>query len=334
MVVFIVHDKGVMRFSRTMLVVSCSKFRSVVSEGINECSYQFNRLITFGLVLALGILVCSCDKNPAELELKYQYSLYAYLMNGKTINAENPVTIKKLYDPRKPLGEQSIGVEDAVVKFFSENEVNNIYTLVHTDGGDYVLAEGDSLKIEPETVYHVDIDINGNAIRAKTKTPPATVFENEIMGSEPFDAPFVKIDSLRVYPIKVSCPLGERRIVYAESYCLEDYENARFINPFFGNTHPQSQEDYENPVGGFPRRLVMVGIYRSLESIDSDYILVTGYDMMFYFYGYNRMSIYVIDENYYSYLYNTNSWESGGVVGAYGVFGSGEGFAFYVNIVE
>jgi hypothetical protein len=285
-------------------------------------------------LVLLSMLLSGCDKNPTEIALKYDYSLYAYLKVGETINADNPVTIKLLLDPYKPFNEQDLGVENAVVNLYLEDSDDLQYTLVHHSNGKYIALADAELIIEPAKKYSIEIDIEGHRITASTLTPALTEFSNNVMSSDSLDTTPATIDSLRANPLKISCPLGESRIVYIETYCLEEYSNARYIYPFWGNDYPADQEAYENPANGSPRRLSAIGIYSSKESIDAENIHITDYDALFFFYGKNRLSVYAVDENYYKSIYNTNGWESGGVTGAYGVFASGMGATFYTTIIE
>ncbi len=281
-----------------------------------------------------SLIVTSCDKNPAEVSLKYDYSLYAYLIVGESIDTDKPIMIKQLLDPYKPLKDQEIGVTNAKVTIYTVDKPERVFNLVHDANGNYISLTSDSLIIRPNTTYKIQVEIDQHIITAETVTPPLTVFRNELMSADSLHMPDADLQLLREHPLKVSCNPGEQRIVYIETYCLEEYSNARFIYKYFGSDYPKDQEQYESPTGGFPRRLVAVGVYSSRVNIDPENILITDYDSMFFFYGRNRLMVYVIDENYYQSIYMTKGWEKGGVTGAYGVFGSGMGSAFYVNIGE
>jgi hypothetical protein len=282
----------------------------------------------------LMVTMTSCENNPSELGLKYDYSLYAYLLVGEPIDTDNPVRLKSLFNPDIPLYEQDISVTDALVRIYTESEPLIDAILVHEQNGEYVLRENDIFLIQPDTKYFLQIEVNDQIITASTHTPPASLIENDALSQDPDTFPELAIDVISSYPIKVSCPLGEERTCYLETYCLEEYNDAAYIYDFMGSGSPKDQEEYENPDGGFPRRLVVAEVFSPREHIDSENIVISNYDGFFFFYGRYRISCYVIDRNYYDSLYMTNGWEKGGVTGAYGVLGSGIGRIYYVKITD
>lgn len=291
------------------------------------CSYP----VQIALLLFLSVLMLTgCETNPAEIDLKYEYSVYAYLLVGESVDINNPVSVRKHLDPYKPFLGQKTGIIDADVLLKTAEDPVGI-KLEHIGNGDYIVKDSTFL-IQPNTTYDIEIIINEHTISARTETPQTTTFENIVMSTDTLSFPELDKKTLIDNPVKVSCPPGEERIIYIETYCLEDYQNAFFRYNYFGGERPEDQEQYESPTGGFPRRLGSVGIYSSREAIDPNYIVITDYESMFFFYGRNRFSIYVIDRNYYEYLYNTISWENGGVQGAYGIFGSGVGQRFYLDL--
>jgi hypothetical protein len=133
------------------------------------------------------------------------------------------------------------------------------------------------------------------------------------------------------FPFVLTCP-DEEQIFLLDVYCLEDWEDARYINPFGDHDRPDSEEEYGYETHE-PRNISAYFRIRDV-STDGDTYTIGFYSAMMAFWGSYEVSLLAIDDNYYNYLYREHPEESGGIEGGIGVFGSASRNRYLVEIKE
>lgn len=282
-------------------------------------------------VLALLLLLTACEKDNRDLGLKYDYLVYSYFLINSNICLENPLYIKKVYNPEISLSQQNIFVDNASVAIY--DVANSVYNeLVYADSSRYISLNS-KFYFKPQSEYRIEIYIGDYYITGSTTTPALSEITAPELSETSGYFPEFYYNTLSEAPLFISCQPDEQRIVYIESYCLEPFENAKFIHSFGGIKYPEKEEDFEDFLTGFPRRTTWLGIYSANPENDG-FISFSTLNILCYFYGEYKFSVYIVDENYYNYSYKKNGWEEGGIINAYGVLGSGYCKDFYFRIVE
>ena len=115
-------------------------------------------------------------------------------------------------------------------------------------------------------------------------------------------------------------------------YCMERWEDARYINPFGDHDRPEDFDEY----GGANREPRHIFAYFRIKNVEreKDRFRVSFYSAMMAFYGTYEVQLLAIDDNYYNYLYREHPEESGGIEGGIGVFGSAVRQRYIVKVVE
>jgi len=133
------------------------------------------------------------------------------------------------------------------------------------------------------------------------------------------------------YPFELICR-DEEQIFMMDVYCLESWEDARYITPFGDHDRPDDAEEYGYD-NGEPRH---ISAYFRIEDVTEDHGVYTMgfYSAMMVFWGHYEVSLLAIDDNYYNYLYREHPEESGGIVGGIGVFGSACRNRYLVKVIE
>ena len=182
--------------------------------------------------------------------------------------------------------------------------------------------------IRPRTTYQLKAQVGGTTIAARTTTPIA------------FDvlrAPRVLPEVMRhaaiadSFPLVVSCSDPEQ-VFLVDVYCLEEYQNARYVYRIGTAEHPKDLNEY----GGNDRPPRCIRAYFRLKDLRLE---GAGYPIDFYgdmmaFYGEYQVGVFSIDQNYYGYLYRDHPERNGGIDGGIGVFGSACRRQYHVKTVE
>jgi hypothetical protein len=118
--------------------------------------------------------------------------------------------------------------------------------------------------------------------------------------------------------------------LFMEFYCMEEWQDADFINVVIGPSSPESEDEYRGGLNGAPQRLMTFFPYQPENGV----VNMATYQQNFTFYSKHRVSIYAIDANYYHYLYHQDGYSWGGVEGGIGYFGSGTGTVVFTEVIE
>jgi hypothetical protein len=276
--------------------------------------------------LLVALLLAGCSGDATAPATRREFTLHGFLNVGEGITRGNPIRIGRVgpidefYDPAND------AVDDALVLLWKEGAAAP-ETLRWADPGTYANHD---LTIEPRTTYRLTAAIPGGpTLTATTTTPSAFVAHG---------GPPVLPDSVRheilpaAYPVDVESDEPEQ-IFYCDVYCLEDWQDARYVNPFGGHDRPGDSEEYGGAQGE-PRHISTFFRIRDVVRTPEGRYRIDFYNAMMAFYGRYDLNVLAIDGNTYNWLYRDHPEENGGVSGGIGVFGSVCRRRWTVKVVE
>ena len=205
--------------------------------------------------------------------------------------------------------------------------------------------------IQPEHRYRIQVQVPGydKLISAETTVPALAIlnpdfygyavagegygFDPEAMGEVAFEQADLR------YPLALNTlDKAQTFNTQIELYCLESFStDLEFTTPILGRTHLTAEmEDIYNQSEAGLRKIKALGRFASSvpPEYEDNYILLKDYRQGFIFYGRYRVSAYIVDENYYRYVYMPEGYLYGGVHNALGYFGSASGGVMYVKVVK
>ncbi len=125
------------------------------------------------------------------------------------------------------------------------------------------------------------------------------------------------------------------QIVMVDMYCNESWQNAEYINAFFGEDKPADRQSYDGGADREPRHIRGLARMRELASDNfPGRLVIDWYSSMIVFYGSNTMQILAIDDNYHNFIYREHPELSGGIEGGIGVFGSVCGETYRLQVLK
>lgn len=282
------------------------------------------------LLLLLPVL-WSCSNEDGAPDYQEDITVFGYLFVDEAVTADNAIFVGRTLPINEFYEENDAAISDALVTIQKDGAAR-VDTLREPDPiakpGFY---SNPDLIIEELTIYHLTVRTGEKVVTAQTMTPYRLqmVEEPTVMpGTMVFeDIP----DSNRV-TFRCADPT-EEQVCLVDVYCLEDYQNARYIYEFNGHEYPDDEDEYEGGDSGEPRNIIG---YLRLKHFDEEagtYVF-DWYGAMFAFYGRYELGFYTIDDNYYNFLYREHPELNGGVTGGIGVFGSASRSVYTVKIVE
>jgi len=211
-------------------------------------------------------------------------------------------------------------------------EVNSGKVFVLSDAEKPGFYFNDSLIARPKTEYVLKVAVDNRLVTATTMVPPELQIQTQL-STDRVDSVYQAGLSIQK-PIFIYCEDGEQ-IIVVDTYCNESWEDAGFINPFWGRDKPESAGDYSGSDGnGEPRHIVASIKFKDLSSLRYPGLhAVDWYSSMIVFFGSNTLQVMAIDDNYYNFININESPElQSGIEGGIGVFGSvyGETFRLYI----
>mgnify|MGYP001571870253 CR=1 FL=1 len=111
------------------------------------------------------------------------------------------------------------------------------------------------------------------------------------------------------------------QIFVCDVFCLEDWRDARYINPFGPHDRPSDPDEYGG-ANGEPRHIFAFFRIRDVVRNEQGYYRIDFCNAMMVFFGRYDVNILSVDRNTYNWLYRDHPEENGGVSGGIGVFGS------------
>jgi hypothetical protein len=278
----------------------------------------------WALSLALALAAGCGDGDTTGPETRDEIVVFGYLYVGETVSEENAIRVSRTAPVLDPYDRDETAITGAVVILRREGSAERD-TLAEVAPGTYADS---AFAVEALATYHLRIEIEGeDSITASTTTPwPFTITR------EPLALP----DSMRHSAIADSFPIyllcdNEEQIFLVDAYCLENWEDARYIDPFGAEEGPEDYQEYGGD-NGEPRHIAPYFRVKGLEREGDEYRIGWYGDLMA-FYGLYDIQVLSIDDNIYNWLYRDHPELYGGVRGAIGVFGSAHRAAWRVRAV-
>lgn len=302
------------------------------------------------LALLMLLILSACDKFTAPQRFEGNvYTLAGLLYAGETISGERPiyVTRSSSISEFNPL---AIFVTDAdvVIKDLGTNEQFTLTCIPDFIEFKYKYIDTNEHVIQPEHTYSIEVTIPGRQqkITAQTTVPFATELITDIYNhgngyslsqDTMNELVYNTVDQKYPLTIKTGAFSGAFNFM-GEFFCLEEFStNLEFTTPVFGSEHPDTTLIDAYYAGGESiRRIKFIGRYASQAQpgMEGNYLVVKDYKQAFVFFGRYRVSIYIVDDNYYRYSYMPEGYFHGGVSGGLGYFGSAGGGKMFAKLVK
>lgn len=275
-------------------------------------------------VALLPLLLSGCGGAPTRPKYVEEIAVSAYLYVGEAVSNSNAVILTRTRPVDEPYRADEAAIQDAVVTLRADDATLED-TLRLVAPGRY--ANG-AIRIRPRTTYHLKAQVGRTTITARTTTPVAF---------DALRAPLALPDVMRhaaiadSFPLVVGCPDPEQ-IFLVDVYCLEAYQNARYVLRIGTADHPKDYSEYGGD-NGEPRHISAYFRLKDLGAGEAGY-LISFYGDMMAFYGEYLVGVFSIDQNYYDYLHRDHPELSGGIHGGIGVFGSACRRQYHVKTIE
>ena len=285
-----------------------------------------NWMIWIGLTV---LCFTKCEKNPQNSVYRKEVTVFGYLWGNQPLGLSNAISIHYSQPLDREFSFESAAIQNARVTLTDSVTGESWALKDEQNPGKYF---NENLVIRASTTYLLQIETDDRIITASTTVPPAPAFETDLKTDE-VNVEFQKNLGYEK-PVRVTCEhCLDSQMLLVDMFCDEPYENARYINPFFGQDKPTSQEEYDGGINGEPRHIQAFVSYQDLVSPDfnHDYVIYW-YASMIVFYGRYTMQIMTVDDNYLNFVFDEHPMLSGGIQGGIGLFASMCGQTFQLNI--
>ena len=300
------------------------------------------------VILLLSLSACDKFTAPERFEGDV-YTLSGLLYAGQTISAEHPVYITRSSSISEfnPL---AIFVTNAgvIIKDLTDNVQFPLSCIPDLSEFKYKYIDLEEHVIQPEHTYSIEVTIPGREqkITAQTTVPFSTELIPDLFNfGNGFSLTEEGMNEMNYGTVDQQYPLAIKTWEYAgafnfmgEFFCLEEFStDLEFTTPVFGVVHPDTTMADAYYAGGESiRRIKFIGRYASQPQPDlnGNYLVVQDYKQAFVFFGRYRVSIYIVDDNYYRYSYMPEGYFHGGVSGGLGYFGSAGGGRMFAKVVK
>ncbi|MFC1887265.1 hypothetical protein ACFLYK_00475 [Candidatus Cloacimonadota bacterium] len=305
------------------------------------------------LLLAIIAAILGCDDFTSEVRYDDSvYTLTGLLYEGESVTVDNAIFIGRSIDAYGG-NLNNVIIDNALVKLYNVTRNDSIqleFVIVppQNDGDLPLIGYYDptgSFNIFANETYRIKADIPVDntyiSLEATTIIPDsivANVLQDTAFISDPLNEfPELVFDTAnQEHPLNIGTFSPETVKLKVEFYCLEEYNNAYYIQDFPGaNDTPEDEEEYEDPIWGFPRKIWYYTEYNPNPTNEDYYLIIdAGYKVNFIFYGRYKLTVSSVDENYYNFLYMTNNYLHGGIINGFGYFGSVSEDVIYTKVVE
>lgn len=279
--------------------------------------------------------VCSfwmgCSKNPSQPEYQKEIMVFGYLQGNAPLDPSHAISIKYSQPLNAVYDNDHAAIRNAAVTLTNAS-TGSTWTLLDTDSlpGFYFNEE---LIIQPGTTYSLIIETEDETVTASTTVPPAISLTSDLRIDSVNDE--IQKDLGYRKPIFVDCDeCPDDLTILVDMFCDEPFDNAKYINPFFNQEKPMSQEEYDGGINGEPRHIQAMVAFQDLYSEEYGRHTIFWYASMIVYYGRQTMQVLAIDNNYKNYMFDEHPVYSGGIQGGLGVFASMCGQTYRLNIID
>lgn len=308
--------------------------------------YKINTVI--GCLLLIGSLfLMSCDDFTASQRYKHNEFFISGLIHfGTFIDHEHPIFIGKTISPFDG-NWQDIPESGADVKIYEYSDLSTLKDSVSLTFSWEIVGYYDVenyLKIKENHFYKIEAKIGNELIWAETNIPPIieietseTAFTDSLSENLP---QIVYETANQKNPIEIRSYLPETENTYVlkvRLYCLEDFSFGypEYTNKY-SNSGPEKENEYEDPMTGFPRKVEYFQEYEPTKIHGEQYSVVmdSQYSGGIIFFGDYSLTYSSISDNYYKYLYKPEGYKHGGIHNGYGYFGATADKTIYAKFVS
>ena len=293
------------------------------------------------LALVSILLLISCSDNTAPRRYsELSYYLCGILEAGYFVDTDHPILFGKTRDIS--MMDSEIEIENAEINLYeiSDDQIIQSVNLVWDESADGYIDQDGQLLIIAGSKYRIEVSYNNTQISGETTVPlEIAVFGDSLVNEIPAwnDYPEddqwseLKLDEANTnHPIQIGTQNNEEFNLLTEFYCLEEYWEAEYTYPPEDNDFPQDAQEYMGDVHQYPRRNMGYYMYQP-ENLIVDF---NSYQSSLLFYGKTEVSVYSIDSNYLKYLYKSDGYTQGGIIGGIGIFGSKSGEKLYTRVIK
>jgi len=303
------------------------------------------------LITVIVLLVSCADLTAPRRHKKESYVVSGLLYVNEYVTPNHPIFLGKTANIEGGNVAEMFILADTIRVTLTEIETMTTINLeLNIPQTFYIDSLGyydpvNALLIKPEHHYKIEAVITDEGITdtiwAVTSTPRAygiledDAFSHALPESED-DYPLLKYDTANTeHPLRILANSDSTVAIKFRFYCLEEYQNAYYIQDYPGTDDtPEDEEEYEYPGDGSPRKIEWFYQYTP-SMIDGQYTITDrGYKGNLIFYGRYEISIFALDKNYYHYLYKQEGYKYGGINNGIGFFGSVSGQKVYTKVVE
>lgn len=312
-----------------------------------------NRIII--LITAL-ILLASCEFTAPDRYEENKLVIAGYLKSGEPVTLDNAIFVGKTISVEGESFEEIL-ITDAEVNLIDVAEADTFMMGfgidINEDGSMIFGYYNQFIEIEPQKTYRIEVsavvDSQEVFAWAETTTPKALNinmdyyensqenygFSEELIPNLP-QVPYEDVD--KEFPIYLNMDSGDVVYTNYKFYCLEEFStDLEWTEPFADFTHldEENEDEYNSVMGNNLREASMSWRYQPQQDENGNWFLMDDYYKGgFRFYGAWRLNVYVVDVNYYTYIYHSENYLHGGIHGGIGYFGSVSGEDFYIDIIK
>ncbi len=272
--------------------------------------------------MCLALAGHGCGEGPETPKYVRELAVFGYLYVGEAVSESNPIYLSRTQPIDQVYDFGRAAVTGALVTLTAAGGEPETLRALPTNGfyGD------ENIVIQEGTLYTLFIRTReGEEAWASTTTPTRL----ELVSGPPQLGTLDPAEIPERYPILFHCPDPDQ-ILLLDTFCQENWEDARYINPIGPNEKVEDYDEYGGAAGP-PRHLQIWFQARVLERAGPAWRIGWYGDMMVFWGGY-QIYLMSIDDNYYNYLYRDRPETHGGIYGGIGVFGSAHRLYWVVRL--
>jgi len=312
----------------------------------------YHKYCAFIALLLLALCMTSCDLTSGQRFTPGTVVITGMIYAGEYITHENAIYVGRSVEIDKISIDAFSAIFDSVfvrdIDLDSEEPLlskkltytftiaNNRPKLGYYDpDNDFMITSGHKYKI----VAYAGAD----STWAETHVPeqfvfvsPTDTYVTDIDDISTVEMKHTEIDNR--WPLKIDVGSTEARVIYMEYYCLlefNDFEPKPYLvmGDYLGMDIPVDKaEDYDSFMDGYPRKNKY---FDKLRPTDGSILTIPFNQFNYLFYAPYQTTIYVVDDNFYKYIYKNQGYLQGGVRnGGIGYFGSAYRQTLYTRIVK
>ena len=296
------------------------------------------KFIILALISIFLLIACSDNTAPRRYS-ELSYYLCGILEAGYYVDTDHPI----LFGKTKDIGmiDSEIAIEDAAINLYeiTDDQITQSVNLQWNASADGYIDQDGQLPINAGSTYRIEVNYNNTQIYGETTVPSEiSVYGDSLVSGIPAwnDYPAddqwseLKLEEANsIHPIQIGTRNNEEFNLLTEFYCLEEYWEAEYTYPPADNDFPEDAQEYMGDVRQYPRRNMGYYMYQP----DNLMVDFNSYQSSLLFYGKTELSVYSIDNNYLKYLYKSDGYTQGGIIGGIGVFGSKSGKKLYTRVI-